>query len=44
MDSTDFMRRAIALSEEGLHSCRGGPFGAVIVKGDVLIAAGSRPC
>lgn len=40
MNSTDFMRRAIGLSEEALCDHRGGPFGAVIVKDGVLIAEG----
>ena len=36
----DHMRRAIALSEETMHSNGGGPFGAVIVQNDVIIAEG----
>jgi tRNA(Arg) A34 adenosine deaminase TadA len=42
MNQTDFMRRAIGLSEEALHSQRGGPFGAVIVKDKVILAEGSN--
>jgi tRNA(Arg) A34 adenosine deaminase TadA len=34
------MRRAIALSEESMRTNRGGPFGAVIVQGDAIIAEG----
>lgn len=33
-----FMQRAIALAERNIHECMGGPFGAVIVKDDVIIA------
>lgn len=35
-----FMRMAIALSKEGMQSCSGGPFGAIIVKDDEVIARG----
>ncbi len=35
-----FMRRAIALAEEGMDSQAGGPFGAVVVKNDKIIAEG----
>lgn len=35
-----FMRRAIALSAEGMNADAGGPFGAVIVKNDEIIAEG----
>jgi tRNA(Arg) A34 adenosine deaminase TadA len=35
-----FMARAIQLSIEGVHSGHGGPFGAVIVKDDKIIAEG----
>ncbi len=34
------MRRAIALSQEMMRSNRGGPFGAVIVKDDKIVAEG----
>ncbi|HVX57243.1 MAG TPA: nucleoside deaminase [Candidatus Saccharimonadales bacterium] len=34
------MRRAIALSLEMMRSNRGGPFGAVVVKDDTIIAEG----
>jgi guanine deaminase len=36
----EYMRRAIALSEETMRTNRGGPFGAVIVQGDAIIAEG----
>lgn len=39
MDSDHFMRRAIELSREGMIS-GGGPFGAVVVKGDTVIGEG----
>ena len=39
MSSTEFMRRAIALSNEMLQS-GGGPFGAVIVKDGAILAEG----
>ena len=35
-----FMGRAIALAEEGMKNGAGGPFGAVIVKEDEIIAEG----
>lgn len=35
-----FMKRAIALAEKGINSNSGGPFGAVIVKDDKIIAEG----
>lgn len=35
-----FMRRAIALSERGMNSGAGGPFGAVVVKDGEIIAEG----
>ena len=37
-----FMARAIQLSIENVHSGRGGPFGAVIVKGGEIIAEGTN--
>jgi guanine deaminase len=37
-----FMARAIELSIENVHSGRGGPFGAVIVKDSVMIAEGAN--
>ena len=36
------MRRAIALALENVRSGRGGPFGAVIVKGGQIIAQGTN--
>ena len=35
-----FMQRAIDLAEKGINSNSGGPFGAVIVKDDKIIAEG----
>ncbi|OED35867.1 tRNA-specific adenosine deaminase [Flavobacteriaceae bacterium (ex Bugula neritina AB1)] len=35
-----FMGRAIAMAEEGMNSNIGGPFGAVVVKNDEIIAEG----
>lgn len=35
-----FMKRAIQLAEEGMDSEAGGPFGAVVVKDDKIIAEG----
>lgn len=37
-----FMARAIELAVENVHSGRGGPFGAVIVKDGSIIAAGTN--
>ncbi len=37
-----FMRRAIALAQEGMNSNEGGPFGAVVVKDDKIIAEGNN--
>ncbi|MBU6476106.1 MAG: nucleoside deaminase [Alphaproteobacteria bacterium] len=36
----EFMRRAISLSREKMNAGAGGPFGAVIVKGDRIIGEG----
>jgi guanine deaminase len=35
---THFMRRAIALAEQGMDTAAGGPFGCVIVKDDIIVA------
>lgn len=35
-----FMRRAIALSREGMEGGRGGPFGAVVVSGGRVVGEG----
>ncbi len=35
-----FMKRAIELAQMGVESNSGGPFGAVVVKGDEIIAEG----
>jgi len=37
-----FMARAIQLSIENVRTGRGGPFGAVVVKGDIVIAEGTN--
>jgi len=37
-----FMSKAIALSIENVHSGRGGPFGAVVVKDGAIIAQGTN--
>jgi len=40
--SADFMRRAIAAALNNVRSGRGGPFGAVVVKGEEVIAEGAN--
>ena len=40
--SPDFMRRAIALAIENVRSGSGGPFAAVIVKNESIIAEGTN--
>jgi guanine deaminase len=40
MDERDFMRRAIALSRQGLEEGRGGPFGAVVVRDGRIVGEG----
>lgn len=42
MAEADHMRRAIELSLEMMRSGRGGPFGAVVVKGGAVVAEGSN--
>ena len=37
-----FMRRAIALAQNGMDSNAGGPFGAVVVKNDEIIGEGNN--
>ena len=37
-----FMREAIQLSLSNIHSCTGGPFGAVIVKDGQIVARGAN--
>jgi len=37
-----FMRRAIALSLENVRSGRGGPFAAIVVRGDEVIGEGTN--
>ncbi|MGB3343827.1 MAG: nucleoside deaminase [Aequorivita sp.] len=36
----EFINRAIQLSEKGMDSNKGGPFGAIVVRDNVVIAAG----
>lgn len=38
----DFMKRAIALSQEGMERGDGGPFGAVVVRDGEVIAEGNN--
>jgi guanine deaminase len=38
----DWMRRAIALASENVHTNRGGPFGAVVVRNGEMIAEGAN--
>jgi tRNA(Arg) A34 adenosine deaminase TadA len=40
MSQTEFMRRAIELSREGMEKGSGGPFGAVVVKDGVIVGEG----
>ena len=40
--SPEFMRRAIALALENVRSGNGGPFAALIVKGDRIVAEGTN--
>jgi tRNA(Arg) A34 adenosine deaminase TadA len=40
MDEKDFMRRAIALSRQGLAGGHGGPFGAVVVADGRIVGEG----
>jgi guanine deaminase len=42
MMSDSFMARAIELSLESVHSGRGGPFGALIVRDGAIIAEGTN--
>jgi guanine deaminase len=42
MDQKDFMRRAIALSRQGMSEGRGGPFGAVVVSGTRIVGEGAN--
>ncbi|WP_339710330.1 nucleoside deaminase [uncultured Kriegella sp.] len=41
-DDKKFMRRAIQLAHEGMDNNLGGPFGAVIVKNNSIIAEGNN--
>lgn len=40
--NNEFMKRAIALSEENVHSHKGGPFGAVVVYKGQIIGEGTN--
>ena len=42
MDHKQFMREAIALSRDSVHTCGGGPFGAVVVKDGQVIGRESN--
>jgi guanine deaminase len=42
MSDDGFMREAIALSEEGVRSGRGGPFGCVIVRAGKVVGRGNN--
>jgi len=42
MSEEQFMRRAIALAQEGMDRGRGGPFGAVVVKAGRLVGEGQN--
>jgi tRNA(Arg) A34 adenosine deaminase TadA len=39
-DEAEFMRRAIALSRQGMEAGAGGPFGAVVVLGGAVVGEG----
>jgi guanine deaminase len=42
MSQEAFMRRAIALAQEGMDRGQGGPFGSVVVKGDRIVGEGQN--
>lgn len=42
MDHKTFMREAIHLSEEGVRSGKGGPFGCVVVRAGKVVGRGSN--
>jgi guanine deaminase len=42
MSSEDFMREAIRLSEDGVRSGKGGPFGCVVVRQGKVVGRGSN--
>jgi tRNA(Arg) A34 adenosine deaminase TadA len=42
MNKSEFMREAIRLSEEGVQSGRGGPFGCVVVRRGEVVGRGSN--
>jgi len=37
-----FMKEAIALSQQGIHQNEGGPFGCIIVKNDKIVGRGNN--
>src|SRR2546421_11269892 len=37
-----FMRRVIELSRESMNTLHGGPFGALVIKGDKIISEGTN--
>ena len=39
-DAERFMREAIHLARENVRECKGGPFGAVIVRGEQIVGRG----
>lgn len=36
----DFMRKAIAMADQGMQTGKGGPFGAIVVKNGEIVATG----
>jgi tRNA(Arg) A34 adenosine deaminase TadA len=42
MTKNEFMQRAIAVAIENVRSGRGGPFGAIVVKGGKIVAEGAN--
>ncbi|HTX67152.1 MAG TPA: nucleoside deaminase [Opitutaceae bacterium] len=42
MSSTDFMRAALQLAEEGVRAGRGGPFGCVVVRRGAIVGRGQN--
>ncbi|RIV25560.1 nucleoside deaminase [Fibrisoma montanum] len=42
MTDEDFLREAIRLAREGMHTGQGGPFGSVVVKDGQIVGRGSN--
>ena len=42
MTDEDFLREAIRLAREGMHTGQGGPFGSVVVKDGQIVGQGSN--